>query len=39
MHGLSGREISSIEELDRALDEVRERVSVELAAGHKVRLV
>lgn len=39
MHGLSGREISSIEELDRALDEVRALVSVELAAGHKVRLV
>ncbi len=39
MHGLTGREISSIEELDRALDEVRARVGEELRAGHKVRLV
>lgn len=37
--GLTGREISSEEELDRALDEVRVRVGEELRAGHKVRLV
>lgn len=39
MHGLTGREIGSIEELDRVLDEVRVRVGEELRAGHKVRLV
>lgn len=38
-HGLTGREISSVEELDQVLDEVRVRVGEELRAGHKVRLV
>jgi hypothetical protein len=39
MHNLSGREISSVDELENALDEVRQLVSAELAQGHKVRLV
>ena len=36
---LAGREVSSVEELDRFLDEVRARVVAELAAGNRVRLV
>ena len=36
--GLAGREVSSIEELDRVLGDVRARVVIELAAGAKVRL-
>lgn len=39
MHNLTGREIGSIEELDRVLNDVRTRVGEELRAGHKVRLV
>ena len=39
MHHLTGREISSVDELDRVLDEVRARVGEELRTGHKVRLV
>jgi hypothetical protein len=33
------RELDDIAELDRTLSELRERVVVELAAGHRVRLV
>jgi hypothetical protein len=36
---LAGREIGTVEELDRALEEVRARVLVELTAGRRVRLV
>lgn len=39
LHNLSGREIGSVEELEKALDEVRQVVTAELAQGHKVRLV
>ncbi len=35
---LAGREISTIEELDRALGEVRRRALEVLSAGHRVRL-
>ena len=38
-HNLAGKEITTIEELDRALADLRERVVAELAAGAKVRLV
>lgn len=38
-HNLGNREIGSAEELDRVLSELRERVVLELAAGHRVRLV
>jgi hypothetical protein len=38
-HNLANREIRDADELDRALSELRERVLVELAAGHRVRLV
>lgn len=38
-HNLGNREVGNADELDRALNEVRERVLVELAAGHRVRLV
>ena len=36
---LTGREIGSVEELDRALGDLRGRVVIELVAGAKVRLV
>lgn len=38
-HNLGNREVGSEAELGRALGELRERVLVELAAGHRVRLV
>jgi hypothetical protein len=38
-HNLGNREIGNADELERVLDELRERVRVELAAGHRVRLV
>jgi hypothetical protein len=38
-HHLANREIDDLAELDRTLSELRERVVVELAAGHRVRLV
>jgi len=38
-HNLGSREISTVEDLDRALGELRERVLTELAGGAKVRLV
>ena len=38
-HGLGNREVGSVEELDRVLADVRERVVAELAGGAKVRLV
>ena len=37
--GLGNREVGSVEELDRVLADVRERVVAELAGGAKVRLV
>jgi hypothetical protein len=36
--GLSGREIRSASELERALGSIRDRAMVELQAGHRVRL-
>ena len=38
-HNLGNREVGDAEELDRALGDLRERVLVELVAGHRVRLV
>ena len=38
-HQLANREIASLDELERVLAELRERVTAELTAGHKVRLV
>lgn len=38
-HNLANREVDDIAELDRTLSELRERVVVELTAGHRVRLV
>ncbi len=38
-HNLGNREIGNADELERVLDELRERVNAELAAGHRVRLV
>ena len=38
-HNLANREIRDVAELDRVLDELRERVTIELAAGARVRLV
>ncbi|QDE82498.1 BREX system P-loop protein BrxC [Myxococcus xanthus] len=35
---MRGREISSPEELERVLEEIRDRVTQQLARGHKVRL-
>lgn len=38
-HNLGNREVADADELERALGELRARVMVELAAGHRVRLV
>jgi hypothetical protein len=38
-HNLANREIRDVAELDRVLDELRERVTIELANGARVRLV
>ncbi len=38
-HNLTAREITTVEDLERVLDDVRTRVTAELAAGHRVRLV
>lgn len=38
-HNLGNRELGDGADLDRALGELRERMMIELAAGHRVRLV
>jgi hypothetical protein len=38
-HNLGNRELADADDLERALGELRARVMVELAAGHRVRLV
>jgi hypothetical protein len=38
-HNLGNREVADADDLERALGELRARVMVELAAGHRARLV